>query len=69
MQIDDFSFPDALEGPASPRERARQQRLRRAPRLIPPPEPEAEAPLLEPVHEKELVEKPHVRVDVGLSVR
>ena len=40
MQISDFDFPGAPKGPASPRERARARRLRRAPRLIPHPETE-----------------------------
>ena len=42
MQISDFDSPAFPADPASPRERARARRLRRAPRLIPHPDPETE---------------------------
>ena len=42
MQISDFDFPGIPTGPPSDREHAREGRLRRAPLLIPHPEPETE---------------------------
>ena len=42
MQICDFDFAGVPADPASPRERARARRLRRAPLLIPHPDPETE---------------------------
>ena len=42
MRISDFDSPASPADPASPRERVRARRLRRAPLLIPHPDPEAE---------------------------